>query len=147
PALALIKAAALEGTLFGLPLNASTFYFGTGVLSGVLDNAPTFVAFLAGLEGKTGLSPAEMSASTDPEVAIQLAACAVASVFWGAMTYIGNGPNFMVKAIAESTRDADGEPVVHCPSFFGYVIKYSVPYLLPVLLLTWLLFFSPWKVL
>ena len=48
------------------------------------------------------------------------------SVFFGAMTYIGNGPNFMVKTIA---HDAG----VHCPTFFGYLFRYSLPILLPIL--------------
>ena len=53
-------------------------------------------------------------------------AISLGSVFFGAMTYIGNGPNFMVKSIAESAG-------VKVPTFFGYVFKYSVPFLLPIL--------------
>ena len=54
------------------------------------------------------------------------------AVFFGAMTYIGNGPNFMVKSIAHDTG-------VHTPSFFTYILKYSLPVLLPILALTaWL---------
>jgi Na+/H+ antiporter NhaD/arsenite permease-like protein len=56
------------------------------------------------------------------------------AVFFGAMTYIGNGPNFMVKSIAEQTG-------VHCPTFFGYVVKYSVPILIPIFIVVWLLLF------
>jgi Na+/H+ antiporter NhaD/arsenite permease-like protein len=52
-------------------------------------------------------------------------AISVAAVFFGAVTYIGNGPNFMVRSIAERAG-------VKCPSFFGYVFKYSLPILLPV---------------
>ncbi len=55
-------------------------------------------------------------------------AISLGAVFFGAMTYIGNGPNFMVKSIAESAG-------VRCPGFFGYIIKYSLPILLPILLL------------
>jgi len=51
------------------------------------------------------------------------------AVFMGAMTYIGNGPNFMVRAIAEQSG-------VRMPTFFGYVLWYAVPYLLPVLLIS-----------
>jgi Na+/H+ antiporter NhaD/arsenite permease-like protein len=50
------------------------------------------------------------------------------------MTYIGNGPNFMVKSIAEHAG-------VECPTFFGYIAKYSIPILLPAFLLVWFLFF------
>jgi Na+/H+ antiporter NhaD/arsenite permease-like protein len=55
-------------------------------------------------------------------------------VFFGAMTYIGNGPNFMVKSIAEQAG-------VKMPSFGKYIYKYSLPILLPVLMLIWLLYF------
>ncbi len=141
PALEIIRSQAHAGNLFGIPLTPLTFYYGTGVFSAVLDNAPTFVAFLAGMEGKYGLSVAQMGASTDPEIMKSLGACAIASVFWGAMTYIGNGPNFMVKAIAEATTDNDGRPVVEVPSFFGYIGRYSLPILLPVLLIVGWLFY------
>ena len=53
-------------------------------------------------------------------------------VLFGAFTYIGNGPNFMVKAIAESAG-------IKMPTFFAYVIRYSIPFLLPALLLVWFL--------
>ena len=61
-------------------------------------------------------------------------AISVASVFFGAATYIGNGPNFMVKSIAEQNN-------VRMPSFIEFILKFSLPFLLPVLLITWLLFF------
>jgi Na+/H+ antiporter NhaD/arsenite permease-like protein len=60
-------------------------------------------------------------------------AVSLGAVFFGAMTYIGNGPNFMVKSIA---HDAG----VHCPTFFGYVLRYSLPILLPILALSGWLF-------
>jgi hypothetical protein len=60
------------------------------------------------------------------------------------MSYIGSGPNFMVKSIAESARDENGERVVECPSFFGYILGYSIPFLVPVLLVVWLVHFSGW---
>lgn len=65
---------------------------------------------------------------------IMVQAISVGAVFFGAMTYIGNGPNFMVKSIAEQAG-------VRCPSFISYVMKYSLPVLLPVLFMVWLLFF------
>ncbi len=141
PALELIRAEATSGALFGLPLTPLTYYFGTGVFSAVLDNAPTFVAFLAGLEGQHGLTVAQIGASGDHRIAAALGACAVASVFWGAMTYIGNGPNFMVKAIAESATGPDGKPLMEVPGFFAYLLRYSLPILLPVLILIGLLFY------
>lgn len=141
PALEIIRSQAQSGNLFGIPLTPIAFYFGTGVFSAVLDNAPTFVAFLAGMEGKYDLTVAQIGASSDPAIVKSLGACAIASVFWGAMTYIGNGPNFMVKAIAEATVDAEGRPVVEVPSFFGFIGRYSLPILLPVLLLIGWLFY------
>ena len=65
---------------------------------------------------------------------IYLKAISIASVFFGACTYIGNGPNFMVKSIAEQRG-------VHCPSFFGYVLKYTIPVLIPIFFLVWFVFF------
>ena len=61
-------------------------------------------------------------------------AISAGAVLFGAMTYIGNGPNFMVKSIAEQAQ-------VRMPSFFGYMIKYSIPVLIPVYAVVWLLFF------
>ena len=63
-----------------------------------------------------------------------IVAISVASVFFGANTYIGNGPNFMVKSIAHHQK-------VHTPTFLGYIWKYTLPVMLPMLLLVWLLFF------
>jgi Na+/H+ antiporter NhaD/arsenite permease-like protein len=70
----------------------------------------------------------------DPHALKTLVAISVASVFFGACTYIGNGPNFMVKAIADHQK-------VHTPTFLGYVVKFTLPFLLPMLALVWLLFF------
>ena len=67
-----------------------------------------------------------------------LAAISLGAVFFGAMTYLGNGPNFMVKAIAENMG-------VTPPGFFRYVGWYALPVLVPVFLLVTLLFFSPWR--
>ncbi|MEK6649571.1 MAG: sodium:proton antiporter, partial [Bacteroidota bacterium] len=65
---------------------------------------------------------------------LYVVAISVASVFFGACTYIGNGPNFMVKSIIESSR-------LPMPGFFGYIFRYSIPVLLPVYALVWYLFF------
>jgi Na+/H+ antiporter NhaD/arsenite permease-like protein len=60
-----------------------------------------------------------------------LLAISVAAVFFGAFTYIGNAPNFMVKSIAEQVG-------IQMPSFVGYVIRYAIPFLLPILFLSWI---------
>ncbi len=65
---------------------------------------------------------------------IFLQAISVAAVFFGAMTYIGNGPNFMVKSIVERAG-------IRMPSFFAYVYRYSLPILIPVFILVWLAFY------
>jgi Na+/H+ antiporter NhaD/arsenite permease-like protein len=141
PALNLISSFARENAD---ALSQTAFYWGTGILSGVLDNAPTYLNFLAASMGKFGLNvddPAAVQAFADgasaagPETIIFLMAISVAAVFFGALTYIGNAPNFMVKAICEA-NGADA------PSFGGYVVKYSVPILIPVYALVWLVFFS-----
>ena len=105
-----------------LPLNRVTFFVFAGSLSSVLDNAPTYVTFFE-LAKALGGEPAVAGVREAFLVSISLG-----SVFCGAMTYIGNGPNFMVKAIAES----DG---VEMPSFGGYVARYALLYLAPVLAL------------
>jgi Na+/H+ antiporter NhaD/arsenite permease-like protein len=61
-------------------------------------------------------------------------AISVGSVFFGAVTYIGNGPNFLVKSIADQAK-------AHTPGFFGYFFKYSVPVLMPVFFVIWAVFF------
>ena len=131
----------------GLP-KTKLFFWSTGALSSVLDNAPTYVVFF---ETAKGLSP-----ETDEEKTewlelegrefrpVQLGgrggvidyylliAVSIGAVFMGAMTYIGNGPNFLIKAVAEQ----DG---VNMPSFFGYMV-YSCFILLPLLVVMTLVF-------
>ena len=165
------------------------YYFTTGALSSVLDNAPTYLVFLETNQGqvqdKYGEEvdhlrqiidnhapgqPVQLPDDINPavergydtlvkynqrkidagnvsdadiriamiignrEMAMFLMAISVGAVFFGACTYIGNGPNFMVKSIAESAG-------VQMPSFFGYVFKYALPILIPIYVLIWLLFF------
>ncbi|MBQ8056227.1 MAG: sodium:proton antiporter [Paludibacteraceae bacterium] len=110
------------------------FYYATGLLSSFLDNTPTAVAF-HGLA--TGL-PTDVIAGFGSNIVagipeILLKAISIGAVFFGAMTYIGNGPNFMVKAIAESSG-------IKMPSFFGYMIKFSLIILLPIYILVQLIF-------
>lgn len=110
--------------------NPLKIYYATGLLSGFLDNTPTAVTFYNVVKG-LNLTDAVMIAGI-PE-AFMKAIC-VASVFFGALTYIGNGPNFMVKAIAESQG-------IKMPSFFGYMIKFSIPVLIPIYVILQLIFF------
>ena len=112
------------------------FFWTSGALSSVLDNAPTYLAFAASAAGLQGVAPhgAYIGAlALDPAAAKLLAAISTGSVFMGANTYIGNAPNFMVRAIAE-------ESGVKMPSFFGYM-AYSLGILLPILVLVSLVFF------
>lgn len=110
------------------------FYYSTGLLSSFLDNTPTAVAFHS---VATGLTPDQIASFGGSIMAgipeILLKAICLGSVFFGAMTYIGNGPNFMVKAIAE-------ENGIKMPSFFGYMLKFSLVVLLPVYILVQLIF-------
>lgn len=162
------------------------YYWGAGLLSSVLDNAPTYLAFLSASIGQfvdpdvvSGVGqlvrthgadltsvpgpnaeqirqtfqalqryhPNQMAAGLISTENIQTAvllgnaqfqtyvlAISVAAVFFGANTYIGNGPNFMVKAIADQQK-------IRTPSFFGYVFKFTLPFMLPMLLVVWWLFF------
>lgn len=112
------------------------FYWATGVLSGLLDNAPTYLAFLA---GALGLRDLNIDNAQDISTFIAqhggtLAAISLGATCFGALTYIGNGPNLLVKTIAEHAR-------VPVPSFFSYICKFAVPVLLPIFALVSILFF------
>ena len=127
PALALLKG---MGASLGLTEPYQMFWV-TGVLSSFLDNTPTYLVFLttAGAAGFT-----EGMTTTLGMVPVQiLMAISCGAVFMGANTYIGNAPNFMVKAIAD-------ENGIHMPSFFRYLL-WSVSVLVPVFLLDTVLFF------
>jgi Na+/H+ antiporter NhaD/arsenite permease-like protein len=113
------------------------FFWTTGALSSVLDNAPTYLAFAASAAGLHGVAPHGAYIGTlalDPSAAQLLAAISTGAVFMGANTYIGNAPNFMVRAIAE-------ENGVRMPSFFGYM-AYSVGILVPLFVLVSVVFFG-----
>ena len=133
PALLLLNANAAR---FGIDRSWQLFW-ATGALSSFLDNAPTYLTFAATACGLQGIAPegrylGEFLARGGENATI-LAAISCGAVFMGANTYIGNGPNFMVKAIAE-------ENGVRMPSFFGYM-AYSLAVLIPVFLLVTFLFF------
>lgn len=118
----------------------NTLYWGTGLLSGFLDNAPTYINFLTAALASQGGSISTISdvvGFSNGEFVnsiLSLKAISIAAVFFGSMTYIGNGPNFMVKSIAEQVG-------IKMPSFFGYIIRFSIPILLPLFVLVWLVFF------
>jgi Na+/H+ antiporter NhaD/arsenite permease-like protein len=112
------------------------FYWATGMLSALLDNAPTYLAFLAGALGLNGWSvddPQHMS-----EFIVRhdhsLIAISLGATCFGALTYIGNGPNLLVKAMVEHAG-------IKTPGFFGYVLKFALPVLIPIFVLVSLLFF------
>jgi Na+/H+ antiporter NhaD/arsenite permease-like protein len=126
PALQILRAEARN-----LPLNEYTFFGFTGALSAVLDNTPTYLAFFdMGQELTLAGSPVVAGV---PE--LYLTAIALGAVTCGAATYIGNGPNFMVKAIAE-------ERGVNMPSFGGYAVRAGI-YLVPILVALVCVFISP----
>ncbi len=174
----------LEINAASLGINSpGQFYWGTGILSSFLDNAPTYLNFLsaqiglfatpeiiaqvqdalaAGGTAAANFSqyPHEVRATVEtmaifhPDYIaagqapvsdinimlllgaypIYVMAISISAVFFGAMTYIGNAPNFMVKAIAEQAG-------AKMPSFFGYMIKFSIPILIPIFLVVWLIWF------
>jgi Na+/H+ antiporter NhaD/arsenite permease-like protein len=133
PALQLISH---EANVLGERLTPGIFYWATGILSAFLDNAPTYLNFLSAEMGKFGMNvniPSEVLRFEQLHP-IYLSAISVAAVFFGAMTYIGNGPNFMVKSISERSG-------IKMPSFFGYMVKYSIPILIPIFTIVWLVFY------
>jgi Na+/H+ antiporter NhaD/arsenite permease-like protein len=175
------------GQIMGGNPGPGFFYWGSGVLSSVLDNAPTYLAYLSAVFGSfvdqdiiaqvqhlvqtggtdiaTFVQGAHAEQVRQTFLALQkyhgdqvlakgvsvdeiemafllgnaqfnnyILAISVGSVFFGANTYIGNGPNFMVKAIADHQR-------AHTPTFLGYVFRFTLPFMLPMLLIVWWVFF------
>jgi len=133
PAIAILKAGT-DGALStiinsvsseGEPVNYM-YFWATGILSSFLDNAPTYLVFF----NTAGGNAAELMGPFHNT----LLAISAGAVFMGANTYIGNAPNFMVKSIAE-------EQNISMPSFFGYMLKYSIPILIPLYVLVTYIFF------
>lgn len=172
--------------LLGQNPPAGVFYWGAGLLSSMLDNAPTYLSFLSASFGSfvnhdviaqvqahiasgavdfnnlAGPSAEQVRQTlealqkyhgdhvlakgvTTDEIKVcfmlgnatfnkYILAVSISAVFFGAATYIGNGPNFMVKSIADHEK-------VHVPGFLTYIWKYTLPILLPMLVIIWLLFF------
>ena len=133
PAIAILKAGT-DGALSAIINSVSSdgepvnymYFWATGILSSFLDNAPTYLVFFntAGGNAQELMGPLHHT----------LLAISAGAVFMGANTYIGNAPNFMVKSIAE-------EQNISMPSFFGYMLKYSIPILIPLYILVTFIFF------
>jgi Na+/H+ antiporter NhaD/arsenite permease-like protein len=133
PAIAILRAGT-EGALSAIINSVSSngepvnymYFWATGILSSFLDNAPTYLVFFntAGGNAHKLMGPFYQT----------LLAISAGAVFMGANTYIGNAPNFMVKSIAE-------EQNISMPSFFGYMLKYSIPILIPLYILITFIFF------
>ena len=138
PALAILKAGENGQLAFLIEAVQQPwqYFWVTGSLSSFLDNAPTYLTFFNTQLGRfyPGQPEAIAVAKLIAENEIYLEAVAAGAVFMGANTYIGNAPNFMVKSIAEES----GVPM---PSFFGYLLKWTLPILVPIFVLVTLIFF------
>jgi Na+/H+ antiporter NhaD/arsenite permease-like protein len=118
-------------------INQHNLFWLTGALSAILDNAPTYLNSMSAAMGAVGLNvnqQQDVLTFLDSHLFVQVVAISIAAVLFGAFTYLGNAPNLMVKAIAEQKG-------IKMPSFFEYIFKYSIPILLPIILLNWLLFY------
>ncbi len=138
PAIAILRAGE-HGALAGLIRSVEKpwhYFWATGSLSSFLDNAPTYLTFFNTALGKfyPGLPEAQAVHELIATHAHYLMAISAGAVFMGANTYIGNAPNFMVKSIAE-------EAGVKMPSFFGYIVRWSLPILVPLFVVATLIFF------
>ena len=128
----------MEQSAGKLGLNSdASFYWASGLLSGLLDNAPTYLAFFAAALGLHGLDINDPShiARFLSDNGRALIAISLGASFFGALTYIGNAPNLLVKAIAEHAR-------VPTPTFLTYIWKFALPILVPIFILISIVFFS-----
>ena len=138
PCLLILKAGAHGQLAFLInAVQAPLHYFWvTGALSGFLDNAPTYLTFFNTALGShyPGMAEAQAVPLLMTENALYLQAISAGAVFFGACSYIGNAPNFMVRSISEEA----GTPM---PSFFGYILKYTLVFLLPTFTVVTFIFF------
>jgi len=138
PCLLILKAGAHGGLAFLINMVEKPYHYFwiTGALSSFLDNAPTYLTFFNTALGSfySDLTEAQAVPLLMTENAIYLKAISAGAVFFGACSYIGNAPNFMVRSIAEES----GTPM---PSFFGYILKYSLIFLVPTFAIVSLIFF------
>jgi len=138
PCLLLLKAG--PNGAFAFLINAVKepvhYFWVTGMLSAFLDNAPTYLTFFNTALGSfyAGMSEAQAVPLLMTENAIFLKAVSTGAVFFGACSYIGNAPNFMVRSIAS-------EAGTTMPSFFGYILKYSLIFLIPTFVIVTFIFF------
>lgn len=112
-------------------LSAGQVYWAGGTLSGFLDSAPAYLAFFSAILGRSSVSGA---GSLLGEAGRNIAALSVGTVLFGALTYVGNGPNLMVKSIADHQK-------IRSPAFLGYLFKWAVPIMLPLLIVIWFIYF------
>jgi Na+/H+ antiporter NhaD/arsenite permease-like protein len=128
----------MERSADKLGLNSDlNFYWATGLLSALLDNAPAYLAFFAAALGRHGLDlndPSHVARFISGN-GRELVAISLGATFFGALTYIGNSPNLLVKTIAEHAR-------VPAPTFIAYIWRFALPILIPVFGLISLFFFS-----
>ena len=129
PALAILGA---NGSELGLH-SPMQFFWATGALSSFLDNSPTYVVFLTTAGSLGATDPAAVATTVGAVDPILLLSISAGAVFFGAITYIGNAPNFMVKSIAEGNG-------VKMPSFFGYM-KWSLAFLVPIFVIDTIIWF------
>ncbi|MDA8172733.1 MAG: sodium:proton antiporter [Nitrospiraceae bacterium] len=125
------------GFLMRVVNRPSHYFWAAGTLSSFLDNAPAYLAFFKAALGSfyAGMGGRRAAALLIMQHPAYLEAVSAGSVFFGAFTYIGNAPNFMVRSIAE-------ESGVEMPGFLGYMLKFSLLILLPLFILETLIFFS-----
>jgi Na+/H+ antiporter NhaD/arsenite permease-like protein len=138
PALAILKAGE-HGALVWLIKSVNTpahYFWVSGSLSSFLDNAPAYLTFFNSMLGKfyPGMPESQAVALLIEEKIPYLAAISAGSVFMGANSYIGNAPNFMIKSIAE-------EAGVKMPGFFGFIFKYSIPFLVVLFIIITFIFY------
>ena len=138
PCLLILKAGA-DGALAFLVTGVTQpvhYFWVTGALSAFLDNAPTYLTFFNTALGSfyAGMTEAQAVPLLMTENSIYLKAISAGAVFFGACSYIGNAPNFMVRSIAEEA----GTPM---PSFFGYILKFSLLFLVPTFIVVTIIFF------
>jgi Na+/H+ antiporter NhaD/arsenite permease-like protein len=111
----------------GGSLTPARVYWSAGTLSAFLDSAPAYLAFFGAVTGHSGNGATPLPTQL-------ISALSVGTVVFGAVTYIGNGPNLMVKSIADHQK-------LPSPAFLAYLFKWAVPIMLPLLILLWLIFF------
>jgi Na+/H+ antiporter NhaD/arsenite permease-like protein len=138
PCLLILKAGS-DGALAFLTTGVTQpvhYFWVAGGLSSFLDNAPTYLTFFNSTLGAfyPGMTEAQAVPLLMTENAIYLKAISAGAVFFGACSYIGNAPNFMVRSISEEA----GTPM---PSFFGYILKYALVFLIPVFVIVTFVFF------